>query len=80
MAIGTWLSLVEHYVRDVGVAGSNPVVPTNKENLTYRGGIFLLGRAADENRRRKLVQWQAQADVRTPISANIMSHRDSPLG
>ena len=27
--VGTWLSLVEHSVRDAGVAGSNPVVPTN---------------------------------------------------
>ena len=27
-AVGTWLSLVEHSVRDAGVAGSNPVVPT----------------------------------------------------
>jgi adenylosuccinate synthase len=27
--IGTWLSLVEHSVRDAGVAGSNPAVPTN---------------------------------------------------
>jgi hypothetical protein len=26
--VGTWLSLVEHRVRDAGVAGSNPVVPT----------------------------------------------------
>ena len=26
--IGMWLSLVEHYVRDVGAAGSNPVIPT----------------------------------------------------
>ncbi len=24
-----WLSLVEHYVRDVGVVGSNPITPTN---------------------------------------------------
>ena len=23
-----WLSLVEYYVRDVGAAGSNPVIPT----------------------------------------------------
>ena len=30
--IGVWLSLVERYVRDVEVAGSNPVTP-----------IFLLG-------------------------------------
>ena len=28
--VGTWLSLVEHRVRDAGVAGSNPVVPTSK--------------------------------------------------
>ena len=26
---GVWLSLVEHYVRDVGVAGSNPATPTS---------------------------------------------------
>ena len=27
-----WLSLVEHYVRDVGAAGSNPVIPTMKKH------------------------------------------------
>ena len=32
--VGTWLSLVEHYVRDVGVAGSNPVVPTTKHKAS----------------------------------------------
>jgi hypothetical protein len=26
-----WLSLVEHYVRDVGVVGSNPITPTNSQ-------------------------------------------------
>ena len=26
--IEVWLSLVEHYVRDVGAAGSNPVTST----------------------------------------------------
>jgi hypothetical protein len=26
--VGTWLSLVEHSVRDAGVGGSNPLVPT----------------------------------------------------
>ena len=26
-----WLSLVERYVRDVEVAGSNPVTPTNEK-------------------------------------------------
>ena len=28
--VGTWLSLVERCVRDAEVAGSNPVVPTQK--------------------------------------------------
>lgn len=30
---GMWLSLVEHYVRDVGAAGSNPVIPTSFSRL-----------------------------------------------
>ena len=29
--IDAWLSLVEHYVRDVGVAGSNPVASTTSK-------------------------------------------------
>lgn len=37
-----WLSLVEHYVRDVGVAGSNPATPTNirqyLKTVEYRSG------------------------------------------
>lgn len=28
-----WLSLVEHLVRDQGVAGSNPVIPTKPRRL-----------------------------------------------
>ena len=30
---GEWLSLVEHLVRDQGVGGSNPLSPTNLNNL-----------------------------------------------
>ena len=30
-----WLSLVEHYVRDVGAAGSNPVIPTTSKAQRY---------------------------------------------
>ena len=45
--IGMWLSLVEHYVRDVGAAGSNPVIPTKKygslaqlgERLPYKQDV-----------------------------------------
>ena len=28
LQVGVWLSLVEHRVRDAGVAGSNPATPT----------------------------------------------------
>ena len=31
--IGEWLSLVEHLVRDQGVGGSNPLSPTNLNQL-----------------------------------------------
>ena len=41
--IGMWLSLVEHYVRDVGVAGSNPVIPTkNGKQIALLCGLFFL--------------------------------------
>ena len=30
---GVWLSLVERYVRDVEVAGSNPVTPIFKRKM-----------------------------------------------
>jgi hypothetical protein len=32
IAVGTWRSLVAHHTGGVGVAGSNPVVPTNDFN------------------------------------------------
>ena len=41
--IGMWLSLVEHYVRDVGAAGSNPVIPTkNGKQIALLCGFFFL--------------------------------------
>ena len=41
---GVWLSLVERYVRDVEVAGSNPVTPTLylQGFREFRKLIFLL--------------------------------------
>ena len=36
-----WLSLVERYVRDVEVAGSNPVTPTNKKESLNRIPFFM---------------------------------------
>ncbi len=42
-----WLSLVEHYVRDVGAAGSNPVIPTTfLPQLVFRGVAQLVARAS----------------------------------
>ena len=35
--VGTWLSLVEHSVRDAGVARSNRAVPTTSKNTTRKG-------------------------------------------
>ena len=35
--IGVWLSLVERYVRDVEVAGSNPVTPIFVLSSIYKG-------------------------------------------
>ena len=41
--IGMWLSLVKHYVRDVGAAGSNPVIPTkNGKQIALLCGLFFL--------------------------------------
>ena len=41
--IGMWLSLVEHYVRDVGAAGSNPVIPTKSgQQIALLCGLFFL--------------------------------------
>ena len=41
--IGMWLSLVEHYVRDVGAAGSNPVIPTKSgQQIALLCGLFFV--------------------------------------
>ena len=40
---GMWLSLVEHYVLDVGAAGSNPVIPTkNRQGSQETCRFFVL--------------------------------------
>ena len=36
--IEVWLSLVEHHVRDVGAAGSNPVTSTKKDGFLNAAG------------------------------------------
>ena len=48
---GMWLSLVEHYVRDVGAAGSNPVIPTtlNLSNQTV-SEVFALSKKVSKKR------------------------------
>ena len=39
--VGVWLSLVEHLVRDEGVAGSNPATPTSYTSKALISRIFL---------------------------------------
>ena len=36
-----WLSLVERHVRDVEVAGSNPVISTNRQRLHPASGVVV---------------------------------------
>ena len=38
--IGVWLSLVERYVRDVEVAGSNPVTPIDPPQASVCGVFY----------------------------------------
>lgn len=37
-----WRSPVAHHVRDVGVAGSNPVIPTKETKAVSNGCLFCL--------------------------------------
>ena len=39
--VGTWLSLVEHRVRDAGVGGSNPLVPTIRNSNNKILSLFI---------------------------------------
>ncbi len=42
--VGTWLRLVEHSVRDAGVGGSNPLVPTiftTLDGYNFFGGGYV---------------------------------------
>ena len=52
--IGMWLSLVEHYVRDVGAAGSNPVIPT--KNGKQIALLFLLPNVSRNNTESEVIK------------------------
>ena len=56
--IGMWLSLVEHYVRDVGAAGSNPVIPTKngKQIALLCGLLFLLPNVSRNNTESEVIK------------------------
>ena len=52
-----WLSLVEHYVRDVGAAGSNPVTSTSEKPCSFGSflrlhGFFIFPRNSIEGKMR----------------------------
>ena len=52
---GMWLSLVEHYVRDVGAAGSNPVIPTTDKTAgRYCPRFFCAPRLCGAKKNRRL--------------------------
>ncbi len=42
--VGVWLSLVEHLVRDEGVAGSNPATPTSLRSASFSPASHLAAR------------------------------------
>lgn len=46
---GMWLSLVEHYVRDVGAAGSNPVIPTKTARKPDKACEFFVAKRESGN-------------------------------
>ena len=56
--IGMWLSLVEHYVRDVGAAGSNPVTPDQKRqtNRIIMRFVFLLPNLSRNNTESEVIK------------------------
>ena len=60
-----WLSLVEHYVRDVGVVGSNPAIPTNLKTTLY--GWFFNWYGAGLEATRQWVHPQEKGGRRTPV-------------
>src|SRR5688572_482243 len=54
IAVGAWLSLVEHSVRDRGVGGSNPLAPTNLSHKNCRiqsGGPLGFARVVSSSNR-----------------------------
>lgn len=56
--IEVWLSLVEHYVRDVGAAGSNPVIPTKTANKSHYYAVcfFLLPNVSRNNTESEVIK------------------------
>ena len=64
--VGAWLSLVERYVRDVEVAGSNPVAPIVEQGLLAEP----LGLAMETRREPHLI-------VKGSCSRDLVRHRDA---
>jgi hypothetical protein len=64
--VGAWLSLVERYVRDVEVAGSNPVAPIVEQGLLAEP----LGLAMETRREPHLI-------VKGSCSRDLVRRRDA---
>src|SRR5882724_11353738 len=77
--VGVWLSLVEHRVRDAGVAGSNPATPTISSRA-YSGVTFELHHSL--NRRplsRRMLVAPLSPTTPLPVAVLIASDRWTKL-
>src|SRR6202044_2040963 len=70
-SVGAWLSLVEHLVRDEGVAGSNPAAPTN----TFPKTISPL--QSSRRRRRGAIRPHQKVGRDFPGGADLLDHLQS---
>src|SRR6185437_15882641 len=69
--VGAWLSLVERFVRDEEVAGSNPVAPTMKLHIRHSARRMSQRASTPHNCSRSLVPPQAACCARQNKSAAI---------
>ena len=69
--VGTWLSLVEHRVRDAGAAGSNPVVPTTPPSMVFERSTFWFIRFFVVGQDAKNVQKTDHKLLPLPLKSNI---------
>jgi hypothetical protein len=70
--VGVWLSLVEHLVRDEGVAGSNPATPTNK--ISHLGFYVWRFRAVFDRHRLSILAPRHTASILLMRAEHTINH------